>query len=137
MNDTHKVTVKVAIYSTDGSSVLALRFPARRNHDNTYGLPGGHIDAGETPDQALARELEEELAISLPEVKRCDFFSHKNGKIVLAYTGQAPLDLVMDPSRPEFEYGEWKTKEEFEQIDIEQGYKRFALANWPGPRTTK
>jgi 8-oxo-dGTP diphosphatase len=131
MNYRHKVTVKAAIYSADNSSVLVLQFPAPRSEDNKYGLPGGHIDEGETPDQALARELQEELAISVPDVKRCDFFSHKNGKIVLAYTGHAPSDFVMTPSRPEFEFGVWKTREEFEQIDIDPGYKKFALESWP------
>jgi hypothetical protein len=37
----------------------------------------------------------------------------------------------MKPSRPEFEYGVWKTKEEFERIDIDAGYKKFVLEHWP------
>lgn len=130
MNGRYKVTVKAALYSVDHSSVLVLQFPAPRSEDNKYGLPGGHIDAGETPDEALARELQEELAISVPDAKRRDFFLHQNGKIVLAYIGYAPLNLVMKPSRPEFEYGVWKTREEFEHIDIDPGYKKFVLKNW-------
>lgn len=33
----------------------------------TWGLPGGHIDAGETAAQAAVRELKEELNVALPE----------------------------------------------------------------------
>lgn len=131
MTDTHPVSAKAAIYSTDGTSVLAMYFPNPNIHDDTHGLPGGHVDAGEHPDQTIVRELEEELAISIPELKRSDFFLHRDGKIVLAYTGKASRDIAMTPSRPEFEYGTWKTKPEFEALDINPSYKTFVLANWP------
>ena len=57
MYDQHEVSVKVALYSRDGKRVLMMYYP----HDDGFGLPGGHIDAGETPDVALERELREEL----------------------------------------------------------------------------
>lgn len=38
-------------------------------HPNYWGLFGGSIDPGETPEQAIKRELEEELCWSPPEVK--------------------------------------------------------------------
>ena len=61
MYDRHEVSVKVALYSSDGKRVLLMYYP----HDDGFGLPGGHIDAGETPDVALERELREELGIEL------------------------------------------------------------------------
>ena len=49
----------------------------QRHRSDRYGLqwefPGGKVGSGETPDQALRRELEEELAIQAeigPEVSR-------------------------------------------------------------------
>ena len=61
MYDRHEVSVKVALYSNDSKRVLLMYYP----HDDGFGLPGGHIDAGETPDVALERELREELGITI------------------------------------------------------------------------
>jgi mutator protein MutT len=50
------VSVKGVLF-VDGKVVLM------RNERNEWELPGGRMDAGETPAQALAREFEEELSI--------------------------------------------------------------------------
>lgn len=65
-----------------------------------YGMPGGHLETGETPDDAVRRELAEELGLTeqIP-LRRCDFFWHGEGKIVLAYCGTLNpehIDLSFD-----------------------------------------
>jgi len=50
------VSVKGVLF-VDGKVVLML------NERNEWELPGGRMDAGETPTQALVREFEEELSI--------------------------------------------------------------------------
>lgn len=128
-HDAHFVTTKAAIYSTDTTHVLAMRL--HQKDYIPYGLPGGHVDKGETPDQAIARELDEELGIIVTPLIRKDFFNHANSKIVLAYTGTLPLTTALHPSRPDKETGEWLTKDELTNARIDPGYKTFVLANWP------
>ena len=50
----------------DGAAFLLCRRPSTmRRHAGQWALPGGRIDAGETPLDAALRELEEELGVRL------------------------------------------------------------------------
>ena len=44
--------------------LLGLRAPDRRSYPNTWDLFGGHVEAGESVEEALVRELEEEIDIT-------------------------------------------------------------------------
>jgi len=48
-----------------GRVLLAHRSPARRWYPDVWDLPGGHVEPGETPRQALVRELAEELGVTV------------------------------------------------------------------------
>ncbi|HEU4830721.1 MAG TPA: NUDIX hydrolase [Candidatus Saccharimonadales bacterium] len=128
--DKHFVTTKAAIYSDDNQSVLVMKYAFRRKYQG-FGLPGGHVDAGETPDQAIARELDEELGIRIENLERRDFFLHSGGHVVLAFVGHASSDFVMTPSDPQVEFGVWKTRQELDTIEISDAYRAFIVANWP------
>jgi 8-oxo-dGTP diphosphatase len=57
--------VAVALIDADGR-VLVQQRPPGKSLAGLWEFPGGKIEAGETPEDALVRELEEELAISVP-----------------------------------------------------------------------
>ena len=56
----------VALIDADGRVLLAER-PAGKHLAGFWEFPGGKVDAGETPEAALIRELAEELGIDVHE----------------------------------------------------------------------
>ena len=59
------LVVARALIDADGRVLLAKR-PPGRPLAGLWEFPGGKVEPGETPDAALIRELEEELAIVVP-----------------------------------------------------------------------
>ncbi len=43
--------------------LMGLRSPSRRNFPGVWSFPGGHVEAGETLEMALHRELGEEVGV--------------------------------------------------------------------------
>ena len=78
----HKFEVRVrAVIERDG------KFLVCKHRDKTkeyYFLPGGHVEFGETGEDAIIRELKEELVISVKEVSLIggmeDIFTKENGE---------------------------------------------------------
>ena len=60
--------VVAALLVRDGHVLLCHRAEGRRWYPDVWDLPGGHVERGETPIEALARELKEELGIVIEEV---------------------------------------------------------------------
>lgn len=57
------IPIATAALVRDGRILLVHRHPDRRWYPDCWDLVGGHIEAGETAEQAVIRECREELAI--------------------------------------------------------------------------
>lgn len=79
----------VLIFNDQGK-ILAV---SRKNNPNDFGLPGGKVDADETPAQAAVRELREETGLALysptPIFRRED----ADGFITTTFTGLTVGDI--------------------------------------------
>ena len=52
-----------ALLLRGGSVLLARRSPQRKAYPDLWSFPGGHVEAGETLEEALTRETGEEIGI--------------------------------------------------------------------------
>lgn len=80
-----KRKVSVILFLDDNGNVLLQDRKSMSKHGEEHGFFGGKIEEGETPDQALAREIKEELGIEITNFK---LFKHH--KKIIAEKG---LDL--------------------------------------------
>jgi 8-oxo-dGTP diphosphatase len=60
-----KIPISVAVLVRDGLVLLVHRHPSRRWYPDCWDLVGGHVEAGELPDQAVSRECLEELGVQV------------------------------------------------------------------------
>jgi mutator protein MutT len=56
-----------ALLIRDGRVLLCHRTVGRRWYPDVWDLPGGHVESGERPIEALVRELKEEVGIQIEE----------------------------------------------------------------------
>ena len=78
--------VVAAILERDGRILIGQRKPEQA-HPLQWEFPGGKVEPGETPEQALARELEEELGIS-------DAAGEEITQYTYTYPGKNPIQLI-------------------------------------------
>jgi mutator protein MutT len=52
-----------AVLLRQGDALLARRSPLRKAYPDLWSFPGGHVEAGESLEQALVRECREEIGI--------------------------------------------------------------------------
>ena len=99
----------------DAGRLLLQQRPAAKHHGGLWEFPGGKVDEGETPREALVREIAEELAI---DVEPADCTA-----LLLAEEpreGQSPVVLMLyrstrwrgDPQGRESQRWGWFTREE-------------------------
>lgn len=84
--------------------LLTMRPSKMREHPSQYALPGGRIDAGETPAQAALRELDEEIGLRLDEssvLGMLDDFVTRSGYVMTPFVVWGGIDPPMNPSPDE------------------------------------
>jgi len=126
------VQVVAAILEREGLILIGQRTPAQ-SHALQWEFPGGKVEPGESPEQAVVRELDEELAIQardLTELTRYQF----------AYPGKSPIELIF------FRVGayqgtlrnvifhdlRWEPKERLGAFDFVAGDRDFLRALYTG-----
>jgi 8-oxo-dGTP diphosphatase len=117
--------VVAGVIERDGR-VLVCRRTAEQSHALQWEFPGGKVESGEQPAEALARELEEELAIrgaTGREIARYEF----------AYPGKPSVELIFfrvldfegSPRNLIFHEMRWEPPHALPSFDFVEGDRRF------------
>lgn len=116
------MTTVVAAVIERAGLILICRRREDQPHPGKWEFPGGKVEPGETLEQALVRELDEELGIRAvpgPEIARYEF----------AYPGKRPILLVFfavaefsgDLSNRVFETIAWASRRDLSGYDFLEG----------------
>ena len=122
------VQVVAAIIERHGRVLICRRRPDQ-SHPLQWEFPGGKVENGESPAQALARELEEELRVrnaSGDEIARYRY----------TYPGRDPIELIFfrithlegEPHNLIFHEIRWELPKDLPAFDFVEGDQKFIQA---------
>ncbi len=117
--------VVAAILERNGNILIGQRTPAQ-SHPLQWEFPGGKVEEGETPEQALSRELEEELGIrhaAGEEITRYEYvYPGKNPILLIFYR---VLGFDGEPQNLIFHDLRWTPAAALAQFDFVEGDRDF------------
>jgi len=104
------------------SRILICRRRADQAHPLKWEFPGGKVEAGETPEDALRRELSEELGIESAQPAEI-------ARYTFTYPGKNPILLIFllvtawqgDVENRIFETMSWETPDRLREYDFLEG----------------
>ena len=119
------IQVVAAIIEREGRILIGQRQP-EQSHPLLWEFPGGKVEPGESPEQALTRELDEELAIRGArgeEILRYDY----------EYPGKPAITLIFfrvtayegDPQNLIYREMRWEARARLAAFDFVAGDRRF------------
>jgi 8-oxo-dGTP pyrophosphatase MutT (NUDIX family) len=139
------VLVPVVMHEEEATILFTERASHLRDHSGQIALPGGKIDAGETPVETALREAEEEIGLDRALVRPVGFLDSylaSSGFIVFPVVGlvtpgftlslsthevadafEVPLSFFMEPANHEIHAREWKGRiRQYYAIPFEDRY---------------
>lgn len=127
------VSVK-AVVAHEGRVVLL------KNERDEWELPGGRLERGETPEQCVTRELQEELGAVIRIDDLVDsWVYHVAGKevLILAYRARIDNDPATFTISDEHQGMDWFALDQLDTLNLPEGYRRSIERAGKGPANTR
>jgi 8-oxo-dGTP diphosphatase len=104
------------IFDREGRVLLLLRPKKDRWMPSKWALVGGKLDKGETPEQALRREVAEETTLQIKSP--IEFYTSKNGEVIYFIVKSYDGNVCIDYEHDDFA---WVYPEELTNYDVVPG----------------
>ena len=105
-----------AVIVRDGRALLARRAPGQK-HEGLWEFPGGKVEAGESPEDALRREIREELETEILVGELIDTIEYDYPDFHLSMKCYACTILSGDLHLVEHEAARWLTAEQLGSVE--------------------
>ena len=123
----------VAAVIVDESRVLLLQRPEDDFMGGIYEIPGGKVEAGETLDTALLREVEEETGLEVSRIVRYvghfDYES-KSGKKTRQFNFAVSVNSPLEIKLAEHDNYAWSRMEELDKYQVTDSVKEVLNNYW-------
>jgi 8-oxo-dGTP diphosphatase len=83
LNTSVAIPVVCAVLSDEGGNTLLAQRPSHKHLGGLWEFPGGKVEAGESPEAALIREIREELGCDIAITRSLTRFHHDYGGVVI------------------------------------------------------
>lgn len=128
-------TVVAAVIERDGRVLVGQRRPGG-NHPLKWEFPGGKVEANETPEAAVVRELTEELGIRASireEITRYEYQYPGRSRILLIF--YRVVDFEGEPKNLDFQQLQWVLPGNLRELDFLEGDLDFVRRYFTAPAT--
>lgn len=95
------------IFNQDKSQVFITKRPDDKHKGGFWEFPGGKVEAGETIEQAMTRELDEEIGIKVTEQSLFEHLEFDYTDKSLKFDFILVTDFEQQPYGKEGQQGEW------------------------------
>jgi len=119
--------VAAALYDAAGRVLIAER-PAGKHMAGRWEFPGGKVDTGETDEQALTRELHEELGIETRASRPIMVLTHDYGDRVVELSMWVVTDYAGEPRSLDGQQLKWVSPPALLDEDILEADRPFIEA---------
>ncbi len=92
-------------------------------YPNTWDVPGGHVEDGETPEECIIREMKEEMDLDLQDF---EFFSEQEFSDRIEYTYWARAQFAIDEiDLREGQRLQWFTWSQVRRTELAYGFNQI------------